>query len=109
MLRARLAKEFEPAVRRYVRVPLKQHQFDALVSLSFNIGAGAFHRSTLLRKLNAGDVAGAAQQFHVWKWAGGRVQSGLIIRRAAERALFEGSDWRAEEKQRRAALKGRRD
>ncbi|MDS9989505.1 lysozyme, partial [Xylella fastidiosa] len=109
MLRARLAKEFEPAVRRYVRVPLKQHQFDALVSLSFNIGAGAFHRSTLLRKLNAGDVAGAAQQFHVWKWAGGRVQSGLIIRRATERALFEGSDWRAEEKQRRAALKGRRD
>ncbi|MBS9446576.1 lysozyme, partial [Xylella fastidiosa subsp. multiplex] len=37
MLRAQLAKEFEPAVRRYVHVPLKQHQFDALVSLSFNI------------------------------------------------------------------------
>ncbi|MCP8325583.1 lysozyme [Xylella fastidiosa] len=109
MLRARLAKEFEPAVRRYVRVPLKQQQFDALVSLSFNIGAGAFHRSTLLKRLNAGDVAGAAEQFHVWKWAGGRVQSGLIIRRAAERALFEGGDWRAEEKKRRAALKGRRD
>ncbi|TVS40518.1 lysozyme, partial [Xylella fastidiosa subsp. multiplex] len=86
-----------------MRVPLKQHQFDALVSLSFNIGACAFHRSTLLRKLNAGDVAGAAQQFHVWKWAGGRVQSGLIIRRAAERALFEGGDWRAEETKRRAA------
>ncbi|WGZ34139.1 lysozyme [Xylella fastidiosa] len=109
MLRARLAKEFEPAVRRDVRVPLKQQQFDALVSLSFNIGAGAFHRSTLLKRLNAGDVAGAAEQFHVWKWAGGSIQSGLIIRRAAERALFEGSDWRAEEKQRRAALKGRRD
>ncbi len=69
-LRARLAKEFEPAVRRHVKVTLAQHQFDALVSLSFNIGAGAFHRSTLLRKLNAGDVAGAAEQFHVWKWAG---------------------------------------
>ncbi|MRT52129.1 lysozyme, partial [Xylella fastidiosa subsp. multiplex] len=47
-----------------------------MVSLSFNIGVGAFHRSTLLKRLNAGDVAGAAQQFHVWKWAGGRVQSG---------------------------------
>ncbi|ALR06811.1 lysozyme [Xylella fastidiosa] len=111
MLRARLAKEFEPAVRRYVRVPLKQQQFDALVSLSFNIGTGAFHRSTLLRKLNAGDVAGALEQFHVWKWAGGSIQSGLIIRRAAERALFEGGDWRAEAEQQRAALKskGRRD
>ncbi|QJP49628.1 lysozyme [Xylella fastidiosa subsp. multiplex] len=109
ILRARLAKEFEPAVRRYVRVPLKQQQFDALVSLSFNIGVGAFHRSTLLRKLNAGDVAGAAEQFHVWKWAGDSIQQGLIIRRAAERALFEGGDWRAEEKKRRAALKGRRD
>ncbi|MRU22705.1 lysozyme, partial [Xylella fastidiosa subsp. multiplex] len=87
ILRARLAKEFEPAVRRYVRVPLKQQQFDALVSLSFNIGVGAFHRSTLLRKLNAGDVAGAAEQFHVWKWAGDSIQQGLIIRRAAERAL----------------------
>ncbi|MGY0331949.1 lysozyme [Xylella fastidiosa] len=73
-LRARLAKEFEPAVRRHVKVTLAQHQFDALVSLSFNIGAGAFHRSTLLRKLNAGDVAGAAEQFHVWKWAGGSIQ-----------------------------------
>ncbi|WP_230951259.1 lysozyme, partial [Xylella fastidiosa] len=102
---------FEPAVRRYVRVPLKQQQFDALVSLSFNIGAGAFHRSTLLKRLNAGDVAGALEQFHVWKWAGGSIQSGLIIRRAAERALFEGGDWRVEAEKQRAALKskGRRD
>ncbi|MFN1124542.1 lysozyme [Xylella fastidiosa] len=104
-LRARLAKEFEPAVRRHVKVTLAQHQFDALVSLSFNIGAGAFHRSTLLRKLNAGDVAGAAEQFHVWKWAGGRVQSGLVRRRKAERWLFEGKDWQAALAAEHAAVK----
>ncbi|ALR01593.1 lysozyme [Xylella fastidiosa] len=104
-LRARLAKEFEPAVRRYVRVPLKQHQFDALVSLSFNIGTGAFHRSTLLRKLNAGDVAGAAEQFGAWKFSSGRVLPGLVRRRKAERWLFEGQDWQAALAAEHAAVK----
>ncbi|ALQ96701.1 lysozyme [Xylella fastidiosa] len=102
-LRARLAKECEPAVRRLVRVPLSQKQFDALVSLSFNIGVGAFQKSTLLRKLNAGDVAGAAEQFKVWKCLTDpktgvkRESQGLINRRVAERAFFEGNTtWREE-------------
>lgn len=69
-------------------VPLAQNQFDALVSLVFNIGAHNFDGSTLLRKLNAGDYAGAADQFTVWNKQAGRVLPGLVMRRAEERALF---------------------
>lgn len=76
------------AVRRSVRVPITQNQFDALVSLAFNIGAGAFHSSTLVRKLNAGDYRGAGEQFHRWVYAGGKRLNGLVKRRADEAALF---------------------
>lgn len=79
---------FEDAVEDSVAVPLNQNQFDALVSLAFNIGAGAFGRSTLVKKLNAGDYQGAADQFTVWNKAAGKVMKGLVTRRAAERALF---------------------
>jgi lysozyme len=75
-------------VRRLVDVPLTQNQFDALVSLVFNIGVGAFRRSTLLRKLNAGDHRGAADELLRWTKAGGRELRGLVRRREAERALF---------------------
>lgn len=71
-----------------VRAPLNQNQFDALVSLVFNIGAGAFRGSTLLRLLNMGDYGGAADQFLRWNRAGGRVMDGLTNRRRDERALF---------------------
>jgi lysozyme len=71
-----------------VTLPLEQHQFDALTSLAFNIGAGAFERSTLLRKLNAGDEAGAADEFLKWVFAGKVRSPGLERRRAAERLLF---------------------
>lgn len=81
-------KKFEAAVNK-VTVPLNQNQFDALVSLSYNIGTGAFANSTLLKKLNAGDYDGAAAQFDVWNKAGGKVMKGLVNRRAAERKLFE--------------------
>lgn len=81
-------ERFEDAVRESVNVPINQHQFDALVSLCFNIGEGAFKRSTLLRKLNAGDHAGAADEFLRWKHAGGRVLPGLVTRRDDERRLF---------------------
>ena len=81
-------RKFEQAVSDAVTVALSQNQFDALVSLAFNIGAGAFAKSTLLRLLNAGDYAGAANQFERWNQAGGRVLDGLSKRRAAERALF---------------------
>jgi lysozyme len=73
-----------------VDVAMTQGQFDALVSLCFNIGGGNFHGSTLLRKLNGGDAAGAADQFLLWNHVGGVVSDGLTRRRAAERALFLG-------------------
>lgn len=85
---------FEKAVLRSVVVPLNQHQFDALVSFAFNVGAGALATSTLLKKLNAGDYAGAAEQFLVWNKATNPqtkkkvALAGLTRRRQAERHMF---------------------
>ncbi|MDT0632138.1 lysozyme [Rubrivirga sp. S365] len=81
---------YADAVRAAVTVPLTQGQFDALVSFTYNLGVGAFRRSTLLRRINAGD-ADAAEEFDRWTFAGGRRLRGLVRRRAAERALFEAS------------------
>lgn len=78
----------EDAVQELVEVFLEQHEHDALVSLVFNIGRGNFSSSTLLRKLNAGDKEGAADEFLKWRKAGGKVLKGLERRRAAERELF---------------------
>lgn len=78
----------EDAVTDYVEGDLTQGQFDALVCFVFNIGAGAFRDSTLLRLLNQGDNEGAAEQFLRWNKAGGKVLSGLTRRREAERELF---------------------
>lgn len=82
----------EAAVNGVVKVALNQNEFDALVSLTFNIGNGAFKGSTLLRKLNAGDRAGAADQFLVWNKgtvSGKKVEiKGLTVRREAERRQF---------------------
>lgn len=89
MLAADLVR-FESAIERLARVPLNQSQFDALVSFTYNVGEGNFTKSTLLRKLNAGDTSGAAEQFSRWVHAGGKVLPGLVKRRAAERALFLG-------------------
>jgi lysozyme len=85
---------FERGVLRSVKVKLTQSQFDALVSFSFNVGLGALGHSTLLRRLNEGDIFGAADQFLRWDKAGGKVLAGLVRRRKAERALFLGQDWR---------------
>lgn len=84
-------KRFEDQVLRLVKVPLTQGQFDALVSFVYNLGAGNLSNSTLLRLLNEGDYAGAGAQFERWTKAGGKVLAGLVRRRAAERALFEGA------------------
>lgn len=81
----------QQAVRDLVRVPLSQGQFDALTSFTFNLGRGALEGSTLLRKLNAGDYAGAQAEFGRWVHAGGEVLQGLVRRRAAEGDLFGGS------------------
>ena len=79
---------FENAVTRAVRVPITENQFAALVSFAYNVGSGALNSSTLLRKLNAGDTFGAANEFLRWNRAGGRVLAGLTRRREAERSLF---------------------
>ena len=80
--------EFEKTVNDSVKVSLSQNQFDALVSLAYNIGSTAFKNSTLLKKLNAKDYQGAADQFLRWNKGGGKVLKGLVRRREAERALF---------------------
>ena len=79
----------EECVSEAVNVPLTQEQFDACVSLCFNIGANAFKTSTLVRKLNAGDMAGASLQFLRWDKQRGKVLAGLTRRRMAEVRLFE--------------------
>lgn len=79
----------ERAINTNVTVPLTQNQYDALASFIYNVGAGAFKKSTLLRKLNAGDYAGASAQFPRWNKGGGRVLRGLTRRRQAERELFD--------------------
>jgi lysozyme len=87
-------QRYEQAVEAAVTIPLEQHEFDALVSLVFNIGVSAFRTSTLLRHLNAGDRAAAGAEFD--RWNKGRVGgtliplTGLSLRRTAERRLFEG-------------------
>ncbi|MNT87817.1 Lysozyme RrrD [compost metagenome] len=81
-------KKFEYAVNSAVNIPLNQNQYDALVSLTYNIGAAAFSKSTLVKKLNTGDILGAADQFDVWVNAGGKRMQGLVNRRAKEKLLF---------------------
>lgn len=77
------------AVRDSVTVPLTQRQFDALVSFTFNVGAGALRRSTLLKRINAGDLD-VAGEFAKWNKAGGKVFAGLTRRRTAEAEMFCG-------------------
>ena len=79
----------EKAVSELITVKLTQSQFNALVSLVFNIGRTRFAASTLRRLLNCGDYSGAAEQFEKWIYAAGRKLPGLVNRRKAERALFE--------------------
>lgn len=77
-------RKAEDAVRSCVYVPLMPYEYDAYVSLAYNIGGGAFCSSTLVRKLNAGDYAGACEEIKRWHFAGGKSLKGLIDRRAAE-------------------------
>ena len=78
----------EMAIYNDVIDPLNQNQFDALVSLIYNIGAGNFKTSTVLRELNAGDYASAADAFLLWCKTNGVTNPGLLNRRKAEQALF---------------------
>jgi lysozyme len=80
----------EAAVSHLVKVELSQCQFDALVSFTFNVGPGNLATSSLLRDLNAGDVADADKQFVYWDHAGNVEVEGLKDRRLAEAAMFAG-------------------
>ena len=87
-LLAATLRPFEQAVTKMVTVEITQAMFDALVSFAFNLGGNALRGSGLLRKLNAGDKAGAAAEFKKWVYAGGVVLPGLVKRRESECRLF---------------------
>jgi lysozyme len=80
---------FEKAVTRLVTVPLRQNQYDALVSFAFNCGIGNLESSTLLKRVNARLFDNAVTEFAKWNKGGGKVLAGLTRRRAAEAALFK--------------------
>jgi len=83
-------KDYEAAVNKGVKVPLSQNQFNALVSLCYNIGTGAFLNSTLLKKINSNASAEEIQaQFNLWKKGGGKVLPVLVKRRKREFALYQ--------------------
>ena len=81
-------QRFERGVLRYITVPLKQNEFDALVSFSFNLGLGTLQRSSIRSKLNRGDKEGAIETLLKYCRAGGKILRGLERRRAAEADLF---------------------
>lgn len=89
LLRADLRDAID-CVNGAVQVPLEQNQFDALVDFCFNAGRGSFRRSSLLAKVNAKDLEGAAGQFGLWVNVNGRPVTGLVRRRTAEAAMFCG-------------------
>jgi len=80
----------ENAVNRLVGVKLTQGEFDALVDFTFNVGVGNFSNSTLIHLLNEGKYADAASEFEKWDYCGGVVLAGLLRRRLAEKAVFNG-------------------
>lgn len=77
-------QKFEGALKKCVKVPLHQHEYDAYLSLAYNIGPTAFCNSTLVRKLNSQDYAGACREILRWDKAGGKPVRGLTLRREAE-------------------------
>jgi lysozyme len=80
---------FSVAVEVDIKIEVTQNQFDAMVSLAYNIGLGAFKNSTLLRQLNRGNFVGASQEFLRWNKSNGKPLLGLTRRREREKLLFE--------------------
>jgi lysozyme len=93
----RRLREFELAVNRHVTTPITQGQFDALVSFAYNVGAGAFEGSTLLKRVNQRRWKAARLNFYKWVFAGGIRLLGLTRRRRAEARLF----WRSRPRKRK--------
>ena len=86
-------KVFEDAVNKAVKRSMVQCQFDALVSWTFNLGAGNLNSSTMLKKLNNQEYDEVVPQMKRWNKANGKVLEGLIRRREAEALLYEGKEW----------------
>lgn len=84
---------FELSVMKYITVELFDHQFDALVSFTFNLGPAALQRSTLRCKINSGNYSETHREFLKWIYAGGKRLNGLIKRRLAESELFAGNEY----------------
>ena len=82
-------EDFATKLSKLVYVELSQNQINAICSLAYNIGSGAFGKSTLLKKVNSLDFGGAALEFEKWAKAGGTIVQGLLNRRREEKALFE--------------------
>jgi lysozyme len=89
-------EEFEGYVREATEIELTQNQFDALVAWTYNLGPGNLKESTLLNRVNYGPISDVPMQIKRWTKAGGKELPGLVKRRAAEAALWEGRDWREE-------------
>ncbi len=90
-------QQFEGRLRECITAPVAQHEYDAIVSWAYNVGPEAACRSTLVRRLNAGDYSAACAELERWVWFQGRDCrdpahrcGGLVARRAQERALCEG-------------------
>lgn len=81
------ADEHGQGISRCIQVPLYQNEYDAYVSFAYNVGVEKFCKSTLVKKLNAGDYAGACKELLKWNKAGGRVLPGLTRRRQSEYKL----------------------
>lgn len=89
---AALERDLQKALndaRKVIDVALTDKQMAAITSFVFNLGIGNFRSSTLLKKINSNDVAGALAEFRRWDKAGGKVLAGLTKRRAAEAMLFK--------------------
>jgi lysozyme len=84
-------QKFEGAMKKCVKVPLHQYEYDAYLSLTYNIGEGAFCRSTLVRLLNQKDYNGACKQILRWDNFKGKPLRGLTIRREKEYAMCMGA------------------
>lgn len=78
------AQKHWDGIKKYIKVPISQNEADAYTSFAYNFGVNKFRKSTLLKKLNAGDHKGACKQLLRWNHAGGQVLKGLTDRRKAE-------------------------
>lgn len=96
MFKDRIEREFEPGLNRAIgRAKTSQNQFDAMLSLAYNIGMGAFLRSHLLTYHRQGEVGMAADQFRNWCHVKGRVVQGLVRRRGIEETIYRDNHYPA--------------